>query len=260
MTQPNPFEPPSAAIDPVDQNGGPDGLRSEPRRAPVGNGIAWIGDSWQLFARDWGTWIVMLLIFGGLFLVIGMLPLVSIVSGLVFPIFIGGWMLAADRVHRGESARLEDLFAGFTGDHLKPMLITGLIYLAASLAVMVVSSVMAFALIGGSFLSSAEPNLETMVLGMALFFLVMMALMLPLMMMIWFAPALIMLHGTAPTEALKMSFTGCLRNILPMLVYGLLCMMLLIAGAIPLFLGWLVVYPIFLCSIYTAYRDIYLDE
>src|SRR5699024_8206828 len=112
----------------------------------------------------------------------------------------------------------------------------------------------------GSFMSGAEPNVQAMLLGMALFFLVMMALMLPLMMMIWFAPALIMLNGVAPTEALKMSFVGCLRNILPMLIYGLICTILLIAGALPLFLGWLVVYPIFICSIYTAYRDIYLDE
>lgn len=260
MTQSNPFEPPSAAIDPVEEGAGPDSLRREPRRTPAGNGASWIGDGWRLFARDWGTWIVMLLIFGGLFVVISLLPVISILSGFAFPIFIGGWMLAADRVHRGESARLEDLFAGFTGEHIKPMAITGAIYVAASLAVMVVSGIMAIVLIGGSFMSGAEPNVQAMLLGMALFFLVMMALMLPLLMLIWFAPALIMLNGTAPIEAMKLSFVGCLRNILPMLIYGLILTVLLIVGALPLMLGWLVVYPIFLCSIYSAYRDIYLDE
>src|SRR5699024_9507259 len=138
MTQSNPFEAPSAAIDPVDEDGGADGLRSEPRRTPVGNGLSWVGDGGRLFAQDWGTWILMLLVFGGLFLVIGLLPVISILGGFAFPIFIGGWMLAADRVQRGESARLEDLFAGFTGDHIKPMAIAGAIYLAASLAIMVV--------------------------------------------------------------------------------------------------------------------------
>ena len=38
--------------------------------------------------------------------------------------------------------------------------------------------------------------------------------MLPLMMMIWFAPALITQHRISPVDALRMSFMGCLRNIL----------------------------------------------
>lgn len=260
MNQSNQFEPPSACADPDEESTSPDALRGEPRRAPAANGLSWVGDGARLFARDWGTWILMLLVFGGLFVVISLLPVISILSGFAFPIFIGGWMLAADRVHRGESAHLEDLFAGFTGDYIKPMAITGAIYVAASLAIMVLSGIVGFALIGGSFMSGAEPSVESMLLSMALLFLVMMALMLPLLMMIWFAPALIMLNGVAPTEALKMSFFGCLRNIFPMLIYGLICTMLLIAGALPLFLGWLVVYPIFLCSIYSAYRDVYLDD
>jgi uncharacterized membrane protein len=90
--------------------------------------------------------------------------------------------------------------------------------------------------------------------------LVAMALLVPVLMMIWFAPALIVLHDVAPVEALKMSFFGCLRNIMPFLIYGLVGLLMLVVGAIPLFLGWLVVYPVLMIAIYTAYRDIFLEE
>jgi len=56
---------------------------------------------------------------------------------------------------------------------------------------------------------------------------------------------------------MKMSFAGCLRNILPFLVYGLVGFGLAIAATIPLFLGWLVLGPVVSASLYTSYRDIY---
>ena len=73
----------------------------------------------------------------------------------------------------------------------------------------------------------------------------------------WFAPALIVLHELAPIAALKASFYACLRNWIPFLIYGLAMLVLGILAAIPVGLGFLVLIPVLVASVYTAYRDIF---
>jgi uncharacterized membrane protein len=87
--------------------------------------------------------------------------------------------------------------------------------------------------------------------------LVALALSIPIYMALWFAPALVVLREMAPVEAIKESFLGCLKNILPFLVYSIVLMVLGIVAAIPLGLGWLVLGPTMIASVYVSYRDIY---
>ena len=86
------------------------------------------------------------------------------------------------------------------------------------------------------------------------------ALMLPLFMAIWFAPLLVVFHEHGALEAMKASFTGCLRNIVPFLVYGVIGFVLMVLASVPVLLGWLVLGPVMVASIYTAYRDIYFTS
>ena len=57
---------------------------------------------------------------------------------------------------------------------------------------------------------------------------------------------------------MKGSFSGCLKNILPFLVYSVVMFVLAVFATIPLALGWLALGPVFAASVYTSYRDIYL--
>ena len=51
---------------------------------------------------------------------------------------------------------------------------------------------------------------------------------------------------------------GCLTNWLPFLViYPLILMVFSIVASLPLFLGWLVLGPVIMGSIFASYRDIY---
>jgi uncharacterized membrane protein len=59
-------------------------------------------------------------------------------------------------------------------------------------------------------------------------------------------------------DALKQSFSGCLKNIVPGLVYGIIGFVIGIIAFIPLGLGWLVWAPTLVASIYTGYRDIFI--
>ena len=50
--------------------------------------------------------------------------------------------------------------------------------------------------------------------------------------------------GSEPWAAMKVSFIGCLRNIVPFLIYGVVGIALAIVATIPLLLGWLVLGPV----------------
>lgn len=257
--QSNPFEPPRADIEPLAEPAAGN-LLDEPRTVPAGNGMQWISDGWVLFKGNIGLWVLMFVTMAAIFIAASMIPFLGFLASALFPILMGGWMLACQRQHCEGEFRFEDLFAGFR-EHFKPLVIAGLVYLAANLVMMLIAGVLMAVMIGSmAFMDGGDMAMATLSMGFILAMLVVMALMIPVLMLVWFAPALITLQGVAPVDALKMSFFGCLRNIVPFLVYGLVGMGLFIVGAIPLFLGWLLVYPLFLCSIYTAYRDIFLAE
>lgn len=276
----NPYAPPRAEIEPIAEAAETGDLRAEPRRVPAGNGARWIGDGWRLFRFRAGLWIGMLLVFGMMFMAAGFIPLVgSLLAWWLFPLLLAGWMIGCHRVFTEEDLRFEDLFAGFN-QHFKPLSIAGLIYLAANLVILVAVIIvfgggMAMIAFGGL----DESSLGFMGTGFLLAMLIFLGLMIPVLMAIWFAPALIALNRVAPVDAMKLSFAGCLRNVLPFLVYGLVSMALLLAPAIPIvmgmfggslffvlfgmatfFLGWLVVYPALMCAVYAAYQDIFIEE
>jgi uncharacterized membrane protein len=90
-------------------------------------------------------------------------------------------------------------------------------------------------------------------IGLLLFLL----LYFPLIMAVWFAPALVVLQGAEPWDAMKLSFMGCVRNILPLLIYSIVWCILAIVASIPIMLGWLVFGPVTVASIYASYCDIF---
>jgi uncharacterized membrane protein len=99
----------------------------------------------------------------------------------------------------------------------------------------------------------------SVLLAICIGLLVFLLLYLPLVMAIWFAPALVVLRGVEPLEAMRLSFNGCMRNIVPFLLYGVVGVGLSIVATIPLLLGWLVLGPVTIASLYTSYCDIYED-
>jgi len=108
--------------------------------------------------------------------------------------------------------------------------------------------------------AGAEPSPDQLMgMGMTILLAVLVALAItvPVYMLMWFAAPLIVLGDLDVGQALKASFSGCLKNIVPFLVYGVMMLLLCIAASIPLFLGWLLLGPVITVSVYTSYRDIF---
>jgi uncharacterized membrane protein len=76
----------------------------------------------------------------------------------------------------------------------------------------------------------------------------------------YFATPLVALGGVGPLSAVSMSLIGCMKNLLPFTVYIVIVVVLSIVASIPLGLGWFVLLPVLLLSLYTAYRDIFHED
>ena len=106
-------------------------------------------------------------------------------------------------------------------------------------------------------MASTLPNFGALGLSFMLAVLVGLALALPVYMALWFAPSLIVFNNLKPVDAMKASFLACLKNIVPFLIYGVILLVLCFVAAIPFGLGFLVLGPVAIASIYTGYRDIF---
>jgi uncharacterized membrane protein len=252
----NPFQAPRSRVaDPAPENSGV--LLDEPCRNDAGRGWTWFKDGWGLFKEAPGTWIGILLSWMVVAIVLSLIPLVSLLLNLVSPVIIGGMMLGCRSLEQGQGLSFSHLFAGFQR-HAAKLMLVGLLYL---LGVAVIGFSVFVVMLGSSGalgVFAGTPAEAEDVMMMLLAFLVMAALLVPMMMAWWFAPALVVFHDMGTLQAMGLSFRGCLRNIMPFLVYGIVGLVAAILATLPVGLGWLVLGPVFVCSMYKAYKDIFV--
>ena len=258
MTTVNPYAAPKAAVadETVVLNADfvPGGLSR-----PAGHGWSWIAQGWELFKRQPGMWIGMILLLLVIFLGASFLGVFgTLVTMLVGPVFAAGIMIGCKALGGGGELELGHLFAGFrerTGTLIGVGALYLAVYLVSVLFVSLATGVNMRTLMGtGDVDALAGTDMTAFMLAM----LLLLALLLPAIMAIWLAAPLVVLHQQGTLEAMKGSFSGCLKNILPFLLYSVALFVLSIFATLPLLLGWLVLGPVFAASIYTSYRDIYL--
>jgi len=259
MSTPNPYAAPKAPV--ADQTLVPGNFIPGGRARPAGDGWNWIAEGWRLFMKAPGTWIAIAVVASVIFVVLALIPILGgLALSLLAPVFAAGLMLGCRALDHGQPLEFRHLFAGFQVQ-LGNLVAVGAIYLGLSLAIMLVvmlatgASMFALFAGGGAQNPAAAAGAFT---TMALAMLVAALLFVPLAMAMWFAPPLVVLHELGPVEAMKQSFGGCLRNVVPFLVYGVVLFVLAILASLPFGLGWLVLMPVLAASIYTGYRDIYL--
>lgn len=224
----------------------------------AGRGWSWITEGWELFKRQPGMWIGIVVVLFVVMIVAALIPFIGgLLMSLFGPVFAAGLMLGSKALDSGQPLEFGHLFAGFR-ERTGTLIAVGAIYLAASLVVMlVVGLTMGVGM--AAMMGQGDPeSVAAMGMTMVLAMLIMFALLLPVVMAIWLAAPLVVFHEQGAIDAMKGSFTGCLKNIVPFLVYGVVGFVLMIVATIPLGLGWLVLGPVLAASIYASYKDIYL--
>jgi hypothetical protein len=182
-------------------------LAVDPRAVDAGRGAAWWSEGWRLFTPVVGPWILIVVIGFVLNLILAFIPVLgSIASHLLLPILVGGLMLGCRAIDRGEPLTISHLFAGF-GPKAGSLLIVAVIYIAASIAILLLWWLCSLSFserrwcrgfwthtrldFGRRSARWSRTGWPGRVLLFLLFYL-------PLVMAVWFAPALVVLQGAEP--------------------------------------------------------------
>jgi uncharacterized membrane protein len=256
----NPFVAPTARLeDHIDAHGASH-LLADTRVAPAGAAMQWLQTGWTMFLQAPGTWIGIVLLYLLIMVVVSILPVVGILNAVLGPVFAAGIILACEGQHRGTAPTVAHLFEGFkrnTGN----LILIGVLYMVGIVLITMVAAGGGLAMmlpllaLGGDE-ATATPAAIGMVILVAL---AAFALGLPLALSMWWAPALVAVHDLPSFEAMKRSFSACLRNWRALLVYALLTIVVCIVAVIPLGLGLLVAGPVLAIGWWAGYRDIFVE-
>jgi hypothetical protein len=192
-------------------------------RRSAAHGALWLR---QAFAMLWAQrvrWLLLLLTYYVLILAIDLVPYLGpFVAPMLKPVFAVGFLAAAWSQERGELPTIRHLFAGFRAN-LRALLLLGVAFVVGMTGAVVATwlidggkllEVMSGAArVDEAFLASAE--VQTAMLFGAL-------CALPVLLALWFAPALVVFQDCDAARALATSLKVAAANWRPLAVYALL--------------------------------------
>lgn len=225
---------------------------------PLEAGVQWWREAASLVWRDPLRWMLSGLIFLVVCAATLLIPFIGALAlHVVQTVLIGGLCLACRVVDLGKPFEVGMLFAGFRQEYFGRLALMALALVGAFFVLFFVAGVVGIAFTVSELTSftdiSALPALLPGVLLLSLVITV-------FGMLYWFAPALIVLHGAGPIEALKLSFLASLKNIPPMLAFGIVALLAILAGVLTAGFGFLLIGPIAIVTIYTSTRGVFGPE
>ena len=235
-------------------NPSPDSAPPPFRRVSANQATVWLREGWELFKRAPGIWIAILVVYLVIFAVASLIPFVG---RLAVPLFVYvllfGMLSGARDLEAGKPLRIGHLFAGFGSPRMATLLLLGVLTQIAGFVIGMAMGLSATdALLGGKAWEQVfSSGASTMML---------LVLHIPVYAALHFAAPLVGFRGLTPIAAIKLSFAATLANLVPLLLYGVLTVLLVIAGTVPLGLGLLVVLPMLMTSYYCMYRAIFPDD
>lgn len=220
-----------------------------------GHALNWLAEGWRLFIKAPAIWVIQALLFFVIIAALGMLPFLGWAAAPVaLPVLVAGMLSGAQALDRGEPLRIDALFDGVRR-HAGNLLLVGAFHLLGlMLAALIAAAIGGSAALTGlavGALAGMGMAAGGMMLGVVAF-TVLWAL---LMMAMWFAPALVMLHEVAPLDAMKLSVRACFHNLLAFIVLAALLYVLGWVAMIPFGLGILVLIPVIAGALYAAWKE-----
>jgi hypothetical protein len=201
-------------------------------RRDASRGVYWLREAYARLSAHRLPWLLLLMLY---YLLLGLVDLVPLVGGiaapLLKPVFAVGFLAAAWTQERGGAPELKLLFRGFSANVLV-LLAIGVVFVGgvglALLSTSLVDGGKTLDLLSGK-LKPDEATFATGEVQLAMLFAAVCAT--PVVLAIWFAPALVVFQGCGPVRALATSLRCCLVNWRPVGVYGL--MLFFYGGVVP---------------------------
>ena len=237
----------------------------EARKVNATHGWMWIKHGYWLFRKNPLLWMVLSAI--GVVGIVGitMIPVIGDpLSTLLLPALLAGYMFGCHALAQGEELELAHLLAGFKR-HAQKLVALGGINLVGQLLILGVMMLTGGAALVSIMMSGKTGTEDVEVLtqavtGAGLAMLIGATLFSVLLMAMQFAPMLVIFGNMAPAPAMRASLRAFLRNMMPLTVYSLLLLPFAILASLPMMLGWLVLLPIIIASLYAIYRDLFPME
>jgi uncharacterized membrane protein len=225
-----------------------------------GRSVGWWAEAWTQFQRNALLWVALGVALMVTFGLLGSVPLVgALVTALLSPLLLGGWMLSARQAQGGAALEARGLLAGFRGVHLKPLLTLGAWLAAATLLIYVLGTVFGVSAVLGDVAidTPADPAAHTGVGTGMLVLLLLLAFSMLVTAALWFAPALVVLHQATPWRAVRASLRAVLDNALTFLLYAVIQLLLAAVASLAYSLGWLLLLPVMLLTAYVSYCEVF---
>jgi uncharacterized membrane protein len=231
------------------------------RKVAAGQGWQWVVEGFLIFRKTPLVWVVLCMILTGIGLTLSLVPVAGeIALYLISPVFAAGLMQGCRDIENGGELELSHLFFGFR-NQTGPLLKVGAVYLLGQMLILGLmisfgGDTMNKLFFGTSdFDPSSLPPQEMTRVMISLF--IGMAISVPLMMMIWFAPLLVIFKGMQAKQAMQASFFACLANMTPFLIFGSVFLAMGFISGITFGLGLLLMIPLIFTSTYASYKDIF---
>ncbi len=254
----------------------PDQLPSTPPNGglPPAEGVWWLRAAWRFFRAEPMRWLGITAAFLLLLQLLSQVPGGMLIAFLLKPILSVGFLAGSWHQERGEQPVLAHLLTGFKSNW-RALVPLGLVYLVGvATAVTVAGAVSGISLeklVMGAGENASPQMLNDLRSGMMWTLL----FMLPIVLALWFAPALIVFDDLGVRQALAASLAACVRNLGALIVYAitlfavatLVSMIVLViakaipgAGQVALFALALPLTSVLFISDYVSYRRVFHRE
>jgi uncharacterized membrane protein len=244
------------------------------RKVDARHGWQWLVQGLVLFRKDPAHWLMLIaLLFIGSRVLLAV-PYLGLLVVLITPNFLAGLTHGAQALEQGKPLRLGYLASGFLKNAGHLVTLGGVSLLGHFLMLVAMTTVAGAALSDvvqtmstGAITQETVAAMRVAAPRLLLSVCVGLAIAVPVMLAVWFAPMLVFFDDVKPGPAMLMSLWACLRNLMPMLVYaialmGPLLVMMQIGVALtrqPDMGIWLLA-PVLVPSLYASYRDLFVQE
>jgi len=245
---------------------------TEPRAVSPVRGLYWISEGFTLvFQSPFGWLSVMTVWFLFTLLCSIFWGFGPVLFSLTLPIFFAGLMVGCEKIHQGQSLKVRHLFLGFNLNNPRLVGLGGVNVfweVVLSIVTLIWGGQHMTAFQGMVFDSNANlEELQVLVGDLTPMFITLSLVQLVLLVLGWYAPALLIFTPISLIQAITISGKACVINILPILFYLIAMGAILVAISITLFtvpllgvlLGLFVV-PTITASVYISYTDVFKED
>ncbi len=257
MSSDNPYQAPKTVLVEKSDPNSDEWSFVEPKSVPVGRAFSWVAEGFRFFKMAPLIWIAITIIY---FIIMLFSSFIPFATNILQPMLAGGLMLGTHDQDNGTPLEVRHLFEGFNTAGGK-LAILGALMLGITMLAMIILTIVMFAGIFSGIALGEVGGAEDSVIITTMFIVIplVFAILIVFSAVSWFGPPLIALHDLSVGDAFKMSLIALKRNLLPIIVFSIVMMFLMILTVFTLYLGLLVVIPMFIAASYASWKDIFTN-